>query len=277
MATYYINADTGDDTTGDGSSATPWLTLYKGYLACDNGGGDTLYMQNSTAPFPWGMPNYSGKGITYEGESIDGVIIEMGATGNYRIVTGKTCIVRKVTFDFTSAGATLFYTTGTCIFLVENCKIIGGTKKFAAPYGPSTGSATIRNCEFICNLEKTIPGIDFAGAGLDPFCFITGCTFVTRISTTSQWFYGYQSASKTSVKNCIFINEGAGNVSVFSHPASQPADLVFQNNCGYNMYNWSNIPNKTNCIEADPLFVSTATDNFALRPTSPCIGTGVAI
>ena len=46
MATYYINADTGDDTTGDGSSALPWATLSKGITG--SASGDTIFAQNST-------------------------------------------------------------------------------------------------------------------------------------------------------------------------------------------------------------------------------------
>lgn len=42
MATYYVNASTGNDTTGDGSSGTPWATMAKADATAT--AGDTIYI-----------------------------------------------------------------------------------------------------------------------------------------------------------------------------------------------------------------------------------------
>ena len=46
---YYLNADTGDDSTGDGSSSTPWLTISKAHTEASS--GDTIICQDSTAEY----------------------------------------------------------------------------------------------------------------------------------------------------------------------------------------------------------------------------------
>ena len=46
---YYINADTGNDTTGAGTAVSPWATLAKAYAS--SAVGDTIHFQSSTAHY----------------------------------------------------------------------------------------------------------------------------------------------------------------------------------------------------------------------------------
>ena len=70
MATYYLNADTGNNTTGTGTSALPWLTIAKAVTSSTT--GDTIYCQNSTATYSWVLQDFvSGRTVT--GQSAAGV------------------------------------------------------------------------------------------------------------------------------------------------------------------------------------------------------------
>ena len=76
-ATYYI-APTGNDTTGDGSTGTPWLTLVKGMAMMSS--GDTLIVKDGTYT--------GGSNIIYYGGST-GTYPPFGSAGNYTIVKAE--------------------------------------------------------------------------------------------------------------------------------------------------------------------------------------------
>jgi len=69
-ATYYLDADEGNDTTGDGSSGNPWATLTKAQATVVSGDTVKLYGGNYGA-FAQTNPSYSSY-VTYEAVDGDG-------------------------------------------------------------------------------------------------------------------------------------------------------------------------------------------------------------
>lgn len=63
MTTYYISPS-GNDTTGNGSSATPWATISKAHTSASS--GDTIICKAGT--YTWASQAFS-KSLTIQGES----------------------------------------------------------------------------------------------------------------------------------------------------------------------------------------------------------------
>jgi hypothetical protein len=69
MTTWYINADTGDDGTGNGSAIFPWKTLLKAHTSATT--NDTVTCQDSTAHYLWETMAFS-KNLIVQGVTIGG-------------------------------------------------------------------------------------------------------------------------------------------------------------------------------------------------------------
>jgi len=69
MPTYYINADTGNDSTGTGTSGAPWKTISKAHTSA--AAGDTIICQDSVAAYTWGNQTFT-KGLTIQGQRDNG-------------------------------------------------------------------------------------------------------------------------------------------------------------------------------------------------------------
>lgn len=129
-STYYINADSGNDSTGDGSSGSPWLTLSKAHTSASS--GDTVVAQASSASYTWTAQTFS-KTLTLTGESSDvsNQIFDQGATA------------ANTSWDLGSNGYTV---------TVENIRFYNSAGTVACFYVPSgsgaTGTVIFNNCEF---------------------------------------------------------------------------------------------------------------------------------
>lgn len=86
-------------------------------------------------------------------------------------------------------------------------------------------------------------------------------------TTPSLFVINSLASTDYDMRNNIFYNTAST-----SFLASGSAlDGIFNYN---STYNCTGVPTGTGNITSDPLFVDAANDNFALRPTSPCIDTG---
>lgn len=96
MATYYIATD-GNDTTGDGSSATPWLTLTKANTVAVL--GDTVIIKAGT--YDWSNAGYKSftAPVTYEGQGE--VIFDGGGAKLQTIVKAEntSVTIKNITFQ----------------------------------------------------------------------------------------------------------------------------------------------------------------------------------
>lgn len=110
-ATIYINSNTGDDTTGDGTSGAPYATFHKGYTVASD--SDTL---NLTGTFDWTDADETGdasntgytlnKDLTIQGQGASETFIQADDTyhtadrGVFYILSGKTVIINDVTIRY---------------------------------------------------------------------------------------------------------------------------------------------------------------------------------
>ena len=102
MATYYINADTGNDSTGDGSSGSPWLLLSKAHTEAAS--GDTIICQDSTATYAFTNQIFT-KDLTVEGEQVDasGAVFDGNNAEVYWVHDSVDLILSKLTFTNANA------------------------------------------------------------------------------------------------------------------------------------------------------------------------------
>ncbi len=287
MATYYINADTGNDTTGDGSSSNPWLTILHAYGQAST--GDEIYAQNSTNAYAWEAIVF-GKNITFIGESAENVVFD--ATGQSLIQKGiftyqtqGTYLLKNITFTgFTTStnqdGGIHIFNPST--INIENC-IFTGNNITAQPAGilvfrntSENSVVNITSCLFydnngngvnsmIGNAESTAPTVNFISSTI----YLDGpageeMRYLVR---------GYGGTDINIVfKNSILSNEQGTTFNMFNN-----ANLGNHNETYSCFYNISDSVSGTGVITSDPLFIDAVNNNYNLSPSSPCIDAGTLI
>lgn len=123
MAQIELNADTGNDTTGNGSAGLPYLTFAKALTVYN--AGDTIYFQDATAEYSF-LGNTITKNCTIEGESIDGVVQNgnggfVGWKINNAVVTIKKMTLRNMYFP---ASGTYGYGLFNMYGMTDNTTVI---------------------------------------------------------------------------------------------------------------------------------------------------------
>ena len=174
--TIYVNYSTGNDSTGDGTSGTPYKTFHKAYTM--SSGGDTLDL---TGTFDWSNADETGD-VTTSGYVIDKDLILQGQSASTTFIqaassaetAGKKVFSVSGSYDLTIQdlniryGYPTTYTSGGCINVggtatltmnrseVNNCKAYRG-------YGGgiyASGDTTITNSSIYSN------GVYYDGAGI---------------------------------------------------------------------------------------------------------------
>jgi len=265
MATYYINADSGDDGSGDGSEGNPWLTLAQAYTqASDN---DTIILQDSTANFTTPANQHTWtKSLTVQGEQDDGTGATIAKSGvNNRVEISGTNTFEKLTFTHTANNAwPMFDSTGVTTFNL--CRFVDCKERGSANLGiikRTSSTLTITNCVF---LNTQFSDVVTNSSVIHSPTTVTGCLFIWTSGQTNIVAYVSYSAGGTWKNNII------ANYSAESVDDNSAGSYSGQNNCWYNI---TSTPGLTNDITTDPLLVDPDNGNYNLRPTSPCIGTGV--
>jgi len=126
-------------------------------------------------------------------------------------------------------------------------------------------------------------------------CLIYNISINTALNNNGIFGVYYASAGRTgTAKNCTFYLPAATYPLPIIVTGGTAGTLNFQNNIFYtgtarsfggavgtfnnnSTYNFTSVPAGTNNITADPLFVDAANANFNLRPSSPCLDTGILI
>lgn len=112
-ATIYVNSSTGNDTTGDGTSGTPYATFHKAYTIASSTVSDTIDL---TGTFDWTNAGETGdvaesgytisKNMTIQGQSADSTFVQASSTENtadrsvFAIASGKTVTIRNLTVRY---------------------------------------------------------------------------------------------------------------------------------------------------------------------------------
>lgn len=295
MATWYINADTGNDTTGDGSNALPWLTISKAHTSAS--AGDTIVCQDSTAEYTFTDQTFTKSNLTITGEQDDasgavfngGALVKRWTDNGSGSVSGV--VIQKLTLrNITTSGPGTYRNIiafSKYVFRNNVVKDIiqsaaSGSTGASGIVGPYyAGAAMVLDIEIYNNVFYGLTGGSptlmvtlLSGGGNDTgsFRFYNNTVYADGAYTTPNFFVFSTIASLGTVelKNNIFY--------ATSSVAFVPSGTALNSYFDYNdTYNCTSVPSGTNNITSDPLFVDAPNDNFNLRPTSPCIDTGVLL
>ena len=296
---WYLNADTGDDTAGDGSSGSPWLTLAKAHTEATT--EDTIICQDSTATYSFVSQTFT-KNLTIQGEQSDasGAVFDGGGGAvKWTFHDNGSVTLEKCTFQNakTASGQTLFslgdsagntfaFTMANCIF--KDIIMLASANNQSGIVGTSGNAAgsqviAIANSLFHhCSKENTTY----------PAAYIAVKWGMTSgsITVTNCTIYGNQTDSNLSIDhfNGTGTSSGAGDAEVtlknniFQHTGialdMDNSSVFITETVDYNCFNGTiNNPAGTGNITSDPLFVDVANENFNLRPSSPCLNTGTLL
>ena len=294
MPTIYI-ATTGNDTTGNGTEGSPYLTKQKAHDVASS--GDTIQCAAGTYAAETftitktitvqGATGYTGEPTTIFNGAADYVNI----TGDGITVIFNDCkMTSQSQLSHSDAGwchvtnTTVLNTLNLvrCVFRGQIIEMDGagrgGIVHMGNPGGGNAGiTVNFTNCLFDSQVVNTNNSTDgflvSAGANSGTLTLtFTGCTwyFATGTVPTNLIKAPFMGMTITS-KNSIWNNASGTNI---AWKGGETATSSYS--CFYT--NWTDLPTLgTGDIQVDPLFISPSTQNFNLRPTSPCIDTGVLI
>jgi len=291
LATYYI-ATTGNDSTGTGTVGNPWLTIGKAHTS--SASGDTVNMAAGT--YTWSSSQTFSKNITYVGPTVTSglptAIVSASAASVLWYASGFTATFQNVWFK--SAGMSDYgifdFLTTASYWVFTNCAFsdlistAGANRAIFNNIRSATGATvvcgyTLTNClVFNCTGASGASANYFSNGHGGMTYTITNCTFYSNVSAattlhfvSTNQFDSSNGNSTMTLKNNIVWNaatstawSGGNTITTY---AGSSNDLL-----GY-----SSLPTLTSTISSDPLFVDVASNNYNLRPTSPCIDTGVLI
>lgn len=301
MATYFLNADTGDNAN-DGSEGSPWLTIAKAHTEATS--GDTIICQDSTATYTWGSQTFS-KALTIQGEQDDGsgAVFDAGA-GNITWTFNANIIISRLTFQNivnASGWPGLLFSLGadSVSFEMNLCKFqnlaVGGRNGFNS-HGLVGTTAGRTGCTVKFERNTLLPTIKSSNSGLGTGGFyfnLRNCTNTTLIIRSNTFSIG-NFTGEEQMERIIEITSAAGSTvdlrnNIIYSVETQAVQIIsgfaalasyqFTNNCYYTTgAAFTQVPTTgSNNITSDPLFVDIASDNYNLRPSSPCIDTGALL
>lgn len=278
MATYYINADTGNDTTGDGSESTPWLTISKAHTEAS--GGDTIVVEDATATYTFSNLTFT-KNLTIQGESDDasGAVFD-AANASVRWKTTAADIeitFQKLTFQNGFNNIVFYVQSSNGDFTFESCifdlKIRGiytsSCQMFST--GNLNANITLDGC-LIKNCEKHDGSDSIAIFGN------TGGYAGNTFEILNTTIYPHTDLDEIIEQLSQAMTFTWTNTIVNCQAATDYVTGSVTSDATYScFYNVTSNPTGTGVITSDPLLVDADNDNFNLRPTSPCIDTGVLV
>lgn len=269
MADWYI-ATTGNDTTGDGSSGNPYLTLAKAHTVAAS--GDTVYVAAGTytlatlafaknitivgagatttifsavAAVVWNTTNWNVtvSGITFLNTSTTNFKSENCTTSH--AITMTSCIIKSLTATTTNSLFSNYNNSNRCTITLNYCLLIPTTATSTNLfYARSYATYVFTGCVVYCNDTDLVNLFN-----------VVGGTFVVA-----------------TIKNTIICNASGGVLNWKTGDAITGQTVTYS--C---LYSLTGAPTGTGVITSDPLFVDAANENFNLRPSSPCIDTGTLV
>ena len=282
MATYYINADTGNDTTGDGSASSPWLTL--NYAVSEAANNDTIVAQDSTNSYAFTSFSIANKGLTIRGESEGGAVFDgngakVGVSSNNVVFTQNFLDV-----EFTNcAGYAIYegiFNIGIANF--TRCKFynLNFQQPRAGIMEALSSTSEEQNVVFLSclfyNLNNSASGDEtgFLLGGNNnrtATATLNNCIIHIYSSNNIKNVIGDNNSDKNLyITNTILFNDSVNTITI--EPLRGESAMNYS--C---YYNFVDPPAGSNNINSDPLFVDPTANNYNLSPTSPCIDAGTLI
>lgn len=294
MATIYLSP-TGNDSTGDGSSGNPYLTLDKCYTVAS--GGDTIHFLAGTYTL---VAQDFNKNLTIEGDNnlttfLDGTSTVTPNHFWWRFY--NPCTIRQLQFqNLTGCGTVMFENRSGGLLYMDRCIIhdcsFGPSWQYGYGVWGSTsvvdGSISRMNACLLYNLTSatTNSGTIFVAVGGNPnvmtiqvynTVIYLSASGGSRLFALCENVFNY--VSGYSFINTIIYNTGS-TMYFNGYTTSQTYQII---NCDYSSSTITggapSTPtiNLTNTITSDPQFIDPVNAIFRLKPTSPCKGTGIAI
>lgn len=281
MATYWINADSGDDVGGSGTEGDPWETLAHAYS--NSGSGDTIICQDATATYDWLAATMSNRTIEGEQDDASGAVFDAGGGQETWRLSG-TFTIQYITFqNFTGT-----LPSGWNCIRVHTSEI----------------ALTLNNCLFR-NIEIAMADVALGGF-ITVYIVANVCTIdinrcafhVARLAgeTGNPRFLSLSSSPPNhvvNIYNSAIYMENVDFTSLYSAGLiiDHRNSIYYGNSCtwktgpsGYSQtisycccHNITGSPSGTGVITSDPLFIDLDNANFRLRPDSPCIDTGTLV
>ena len=296
MTNYYIAPAThpttpGNDTTGNGSSGTPWATISKAHTSASS--GDTVICKDGT--YAWASQTFS-KSLTIAAEN-NGLAIFDGAGASFtwtfgNITISMTGIIFQNASQTSAAGYIFASGNAQVVASFTRCKFldlsIAGAVNFSGGVfliGQNTSSSawSFVSClidDPVKNATASAPiflSIDPSG---DDVVSLTMRNCIIYLSTTGGTAINYLILANypgrvvLSLINNIIYNGTAVTIPVTLTINGGSYSPTANNNA---FYDFSSVPSGTGNITDDPLFYDVASGNFNLRPTSPALNTGTLI
>jgi len=299
MADIYFDLTSGDDTTGNGSLATPYKTLNKA-VTMAAASGDTLILKNGTHTITADTVTNINKSVTITSESRNAslCIIDGDETYNYALtVSANTLNINLTNITFkdiilpSSNGILYIASRSGCNFNVLNCifKNIFVTSVLIGSV-TTTGTnniTTVSNCLFE-EIEQSTTNSKIFGAGtgtLENQDLYTFNFYQNTLINNSNLFNNifYIRYNTLNFKNNIFYFNIASAINIVSITVAK-GPTNFYNTCYYNagagtlkLISAGSVDIDQNNITSNPLFVDVANGDYRLRPSSPCIDTGTVL
>ena len=256
--TVYV-AKTGNDTTGTGSSGSPWLTITKAMNLATYG----TVINVATGTYREGANVYMVDGVTLQGSGYTNCIIDRNGQGQaiacYYISSGKID-------GFTLTGVlqtdnTFGLLLQTSSFLVSNCRIYFNQARSGGSgieIDTPASRPELRNLLVDRNYYSgSGPAINISASAP----ILINCTIVSNLISSAA--IAVVSSGTPTIQNCIFWNnQNTSDVTGVTAAMISNCDLQ------------SGAFNTNGCISVDPQFVAATNNNYRLNAGSPCIDTG---
>lgn len=281
MATYYLSPD-GDDTTGDGSSGSPWLTAT--HAIANSAAGDTVVLLDGT--YDWTTIGEFAASRTFRANNNGSAILDAGGASisAWQIGTpGADITLSGIVFK-NAASATgaqnrtfrirvgVSHTARfeTCQFNDINSPTYGVLSSIS-----NSGNESA-NIEIVGCLAIDCPSwVAFASNSGTMAVAMIGCT--VYYSTNGNYVIdnrgGGTSRLTVTLRNNIMLDA----TSTMSLTGATSGAGTWDSD--YNCFKGFTIANTlgSNDITSDPKFVDASGGDFALRSSSPCLFTGTAV
>lgn len=291
MATIYLSADIGNDSTGTGAIGAPYKTFAKALTvyAAD----DTIYFLNSVAAYTFAVASIS-KSCTITGESKEGAVLDAnGAGGGWQTING-TISISNITFYNAFMGSTyrgcvaISSNTSDTTVTITNCdfkgityggNLLNGVIGNLAIGANTTANLTFHRCRFY-DLTHTTTNSAFMSlrTGVSTATYhltMTECTADITPQALGYFYYLDNSANGTvtqTIKNCIFAVR-SGSMDWRNIFGSSTFTCTYT--CIYGVTSvHSGITSQTGVTQVDPEMVDPDNFVFNLDVGSPLIGAG---